>query len=152
MRRRAILAQSLVVGILVAVLGTVAAPAAPAPKTLYSEASVVHAFRSVNIKLHGRPAGNHSQPVTAYTAVVPTSVTHKKPWAVQIWVYPDSDVAAQAYTLGIPSWRENGLATAHLQNVIVTVVPKGVAIGISAPAFPMPGLVAKALTKLQQSH
>jgi hypothetical protein len=149
MRPRAVLAQSLVFG---AVAVTVATASAAAPKAQYSEAAVVHAFNSVNIKLHGRPAGNHSQPVTAYTAVVPETVTHKKPWAVQVWVYPDSDVAAQAYTVGIPSWRANGLATAHLENLIVTVVPKGVSIGTTAPAFPMPGLVTKALTKLQQSH
>jgi hypothetical protein len=161
MRRRAVLAQFLVLGLVAVALASASAGAAressarvgAAPQTAYSEAAVVSAFRSAKIKLHGRPAGNHTQPVTAYTAVVPTSVTHqKKPWAVQVWVYEDPDTAAQAYRIGIPAWRENGLATKQLGNLIVTVVPKGVEIGTTAAAFPMPKLVTQALAKLQQSH
>ncbi len=150
MRRRGILVQIAVLALVAIPLASAAASAAPTAQ--YNEAAVVHAFRTVNIKLKGRPAGNHSQPVTAFTAVVPATVTHKKPWAVQVWVYGDADTASQAYTVGIPAWRDNGIATAHVENLIVTVVPKGVTIGSTAPAFAMPQLVTRALHALQQSH
>jgi hypothetical protein len=113
-----------------------------------SSAAVVRAFHALGVKLVAETAGNSSQPVTVLTAVVPRKLTHAKPWAVEVFVYPDRLAAVQAFDAGDAGWRNDGLAAAHANNLIVTVVPKGQVIGSYGPPFAMPLLVRHALDAL----
>src|SRR4051795_3750228 len=136
--RRSLLPQILVLAFLALSL---AAPLGAASAGVYTQSAVRRAFQSVNIKLNRKIAGNNTQPVTALTAVVPENVTHAKAWAVQVFVYRDVGIATRAYKSGAAGWRDNGLASARLDNVVFTVVPKGQPIGSHGPPFAMPPLV-----------
>ena len=109
---------------------------------------VVRAFHALGVKLAAETAGNSSQPVTVLSAVVPRKLTHAKPWAVEVFVYPDQLAAVQAFDAGAAGWRNDGLAAARANNLIVTVVPKGQVIGSYGPPFAMPQLVRHALHAL----
>jgi hypothetical protein len=147
MRRPAGLSKIVVAGILALVISAQSASASAG----YRERDVVRAFSDAKIKLASTAAGNESQTVTALTAVVPTKVSHEKPWAVAVWVYDSTDVAAQAFNAGVPQWRANGIPSMRVGNIVVTVVPKGREIGAEAPPFPMPSLVRKALSALKNA-
>jgi hypothetical protein len=116
-----------------------------------SEAAVRRAFRALKINLVVRSAGNSSQPVTVLSAVVPTKVSHMRPWSVEVFIYPSSVLAAQAFDAGIGGWRDNGIPATRANNLIVTVVPNGREIGAYAPAYPMPELVREALRALART-
>jgi hypothetical protein len=145
MRRRFLLPGVIVVGLL-ALSASLAI--ASSSQATYTEADVIHAFTGVKIHLVSTAAGNASQSVTALTAVVPKTLTHKAPWAVAVWVYDTQGNAFLAYKSGAPQWRDNGIPSMRVGNVVVTVVPKGRAIGSVGPQFPMPGLVRNALKAL----
>jgi hypothetical protein len=122
-------------------------PASAAPT--YRGAAVSRAFATVKIKLARTPSGNESQSVTALTAVVPTRISHKPPFALAVWVYDTADVATQAFKSGEPQWRANGIASMQVRNLVVIAVPKGREIGTQGPAFAMPLLVRRALSALK---
>ena len=127
MRRRFLVpGMILVVGLLT--LSTSLASASSS-QSAYTKADVVNAFTGVKIHLFSTEAGNASQSVTALTAVVSKKLTHKEPWAVAVWVYETEGTAFLAYKSGAPQWRENGIASMRVGNIVVTVVPKGRAIG-----------------------
>jgi hypothetical protein len=146
-------------GLLVVALAAPAATAAPAlsaraggaSAAAYSKTDVQRAFTRVQIKLVSTLAGNESQQVTAMTAVVRKNLTHTKPWAVAVWVYDSEKEAREAFASGAPQWRSNGIASARVGNVVVTVVPKGREIGAEGPAFPMPDRVSRALHALART-
>jgi hypothetical protein len=146
MRRRSLLPGLMLVVGLLAVSGSLAS--ASSSQATYTKADVVHAFTGVKIHLVSTEAGNASQSVTALTAVVSKTLTHKAPWAVAVWVYETQGSAFLAYKSGAPQWRDNGIASMRVGNIVVTVVPKGRAIGSTGPQFPMPGLVRTALKAL----
>ena len=146
MRRRFLLCGVILVVGLLAVSASLAS--ASSSQATYTEADVVHAFTGVKIHLVSTEAGNASQSVTALTAVVSKNLTHKAPWAVAVWVYDTQGNAFLAYKSGAPQWRDNGIASMRVGNIVVTVVPKGRAIGSAGPQFPMPGLVRNAIKAL----
>jgi hypothetical protein len=146
MRRRFLLSGvTLVVGLL-ALSGSLAS--ASSSQSAYTKADVVQAFTGVKIHLFTTEAGNASQSVTALTAVVSKKLTHKESWAVAVWVYDTEGSAFLAYKSGAPQWRDNGIPSMRVGNIVVTVVPKGRAIGSTGPQFPMPVLVRNALKAL----
>jgi len=148
MRWQSVLPKIVVLGLLALVIS---AQSVASPSTGYREKDVIRAFSGANIKLRTTVAGNESQYVTALTAVVPATVTHKKTWAVAVWVYESPALATQAFKSGVPQWRANGIASALVSNLVVTVVPKGREIGAEAPPFPMPQLVRNALSALKRA-
>jgi hypothetical protein len=156
MRRRLRFVEMLALGGISLVIAAPAASAATArttapSATTYSERDVIQAFAGVKIRLVKTVAGNESQYVTALTAVARTKITHTKPWAVAVWVYASESSATQAFKSGLPQWRANGIASARMRNIVVTVVPKGREIGSEGPAFPMPKLVLRALNALSHA-
>jgi hypothetical protein len=146
MRRRFLLPGVILVSGLLLLSASLAG--ASSSQAAYTKADVVNAFTGVKIHLFSTEAGNASQSVTALTAVVSKKLTHKEPWAVAVWVYETEGTAFLAYKSGAPQWRENGIASMRVGNIVVTVVPKGRAIGSAGPLFPMPVLVRNALKAL----
>lgn len=146
MRRHFLLLEVILVVGLLALSGSLAS--ASSSEVAYTKADVVHAFTGVKIHLVSTEAGNASQSVTALTAVVSKKLTHKAPWAVAVWIYESQGTAFLAYKSGAPQWRDNGIPSMRVGNIVVTVVPKGRAIGSTGPQFPMPGLVRNALKAL----
>ncbi len=122
-----------------------------ASESRLSQAEVVRAFHALKVDLVLRTAGNSTQPVTVLTAVVPTKLTHARPWSVEIFIYPTPTMASQAFAAGIGGWRDNGIPATRANNLIVTVVPNGREIGAHAAAFPMPELVRSAIQDLTRT-
>jgi hypothetical protein len=113
-----------------------------------SVADVLRVFRALKVNLVARTAGDSSQPVTVLSAVVAGKPAHTPPWSVEIFVYPSAATASEAFAAIIGSWRDSGIPATRTNNLIVTVVPNGRAIGAVAPAFAMPQLVREAVRAL----
>jgi hypothetical protein len=116
-----------------------------APRSGSTKAEVLAVFRALKVNLVARISGSSAQPVTVLSAVVRSK---PRPWSVQIFLYPSSVMALQAFDAGIGGWHNNGIPVARANNLIVTVVPNGREIGATAPPFPMPKLVRDALRAL----
>jgi hypothetical protein len=116
-----------------------------------SAADVLRVFRALKVNLVSRTAGDSSQPVTVLSAVVAGKPARTPPWSVEIFIYPSSAIASEAFAAVIGSWRDSGIPATRANNLIVTVVPNGRSIGAAAPAFPMPQLVREALRALART-
>ena len=108
----------------------------------YSQRQVTRAFHKAGINFYD----------LGYEQVNPvTTLATPKPlhgFSIGVYIYGKTSLAEASFKGNAPRWRASGMAAAQVKNVIVTVVPQGRSLKRAAHAWPMPGIVAKALKLL----
>ena len=133
-------------GVVAALLLLLAAPASATPaaastlatKSL-SAGDVVKAFGASGIKLFN-PLLGVEQPVVTLTAS-----NSPGPYVIGVSIYLTPKRAIAVFKGEKPSWVASGFAVALRGNVVITVVPKGAALGRKHAPFAMPAPVAKSI-------
>ena len=107
-----------------------------------TERLVLQVFTRTGLRLFDTGYGT-LQPVVALAQLVPGHA-----WSLGVYIYRDPTLAAATFRAESASWRASGFTVKQIQNVVVTVVPKGRILGTRARPEPMPAQIAKALVLL----
>jgi hypothetical protein len=135
----------------VAALVLVVTPAAAAPARTIADSksrtlttgNVVHAFATGGLKMFNPLLGAEQGVVTLSVENAPSA------YSIGASIYLTAREASEVYNGEKVAWIQAGFDVALRGNVIITVVPKGAALGRKHPQIALPVAVAKALVILK---